>query len=171
VGGVDYIHDMADPSQLRVSDDEREQLVQELHDHALAGRLTSEELEERVGAAYHATTRADLDALRADLPVSSRSVALALSKRKGQLRRRLVRESGGGLGVAALCVGIWVSNGAGGNFWPAWVIGLALLPVIRDSWRLLGPGSELEVVEARMQARHERRLARGRRYRYRGLPW
>jgi hypothetical protein len=94
-----------------------------------------------------------------------------LRKRKGQLRRRLAAESGGGFGVAALSVGIWVSNGASGNFWPAWVIGFALLPVIRDGWRLLGPSSDLEVVEARMQARHERRLMRGRRYRYRGLPW
>jgi len=162
---------MTHPSQLRVADADREQLVDELREHAVAGRLSSEELEERIGGAYRATTRADLDALRADLPVSSTSVALALTKRKGQLRRRLAQEAGGGLGVSALCVGIWLSNGASGSFWPAWVIGLTMLPVIRDSWRLLGPASDLEVVEARLQRRHERRLARGHRHRYRGLPW
>lgn len=165
---------MTDPSQLRVADADREHLVEELRDHALAGRLTSEELEQRVGAAYEATTRADLDALRADLPVSSRSVALALRKRKGRLRRRLAQESGGSLGVSALAVGVWVAVGAHGAFWPAWVIGATLLPVVRDAWRLFGPASDLEAVEARMQARHERRLARGRRHRYRhyrGLPW
>jgi hypothetical protein len=163
---------MTDPSQLRVADADRDQLVEELRDHALAGRLTSEELEERIGAAFRATTRGDLDALRADLPVSSKSVALALSKRKGQLRRRLLQETGGGVGVSALAAGVWIAVGAHGGFWPAWVIGATLLPVIRDSWRLFGPASDLEVVEARMQARHERRLARGPRHRrhYRGLP-
>jgi len=162
---------MSDPSQLRVADADREQMVEELREHALAGRLTSDELEERIGSAYRATTRADLDALRADLPVSSTSVALALRKRKGQLRRRLFQETGGGIGVSALCVGIWLASGPSGSFWPGWVIGLTLLPVIRDSWRLFGPASDLEVVEARLQARHERRLARGHRHRYRGLPW
>jgi hypothetical protein len=166
---------MSDPSHLRVADADREQLVEELREHALAGRLTSEELEERIGAAYRATTRADVDALRDDLPVSSKSVALALHKRKGKLRRRLLQESGGGLGVSALSVGVYLAVGAHGPFWPGWVIGATMLPAIRDSWRLFGPASDLETVEARLQARHERRLARGgrRRHRhpYRGLPW
>jgi hypothetical protein len=163
---------MSDPSQLRVADADREQLVEELREHALAGRLSSEEMEERIGSAYRARTRADLDALRADLPVSSTSVALALRKRKGQLRRRLVQEAGGSFGVSAICVGVWLAVGAHGPFWPGWVIGATLLPVIRDSWGLLGPGSDLDVVHARLQARHERHLARGRRgrHRYRGLP-
>jgi Domain of unknown function (DUF1707) len=164
---------MTDPSQLRVADADREQLVEELHEHALAGRLTSEELEDRVGGAYRATTRADLDALRADLPLSSKSVALALRKRKGRLRRRLAQEAGGSLGVSVLCVGAWLASGASGEFWPGWVIGLTLLPVVRDSWQLFGPAGDLEAVEARAQARHEKRLARGhrRRQHYRGLPW
>jgi hypothetical protein len=163
---------MSDPSQLRVADADREQLVEELREHAGEGRLNAEELEQRIGHAYRATTRADVDAVRADLPVSSKSVALALRKRKGQLRRRLAQEAGGALGVSALAVGIWLLAGGhhSGQFWPAWVIGLTMLPVIRDSWRLFGPGSDLEMVEARLQRRHERRLARGHRHRYRGLP-
>lgn len=162
---------MSDLSSLRVADADREQLIEELREHAGAGRLTSDELEERVGEAYGASTRADLDALRADLPVSSTSVKLALVKRKGQLRRRLLQEAGGSVGVSLLCVGVWLASGPAGSFWPAWVIGVTLLPVVRDSWRLLGPGSDLDVVEARLQARHERHLARGRRrHRYRGLP-
>ncbi len=163
---------MSDPSQLRVADTDREQLIEELREHAGEGRLSAEELEQRIGHAYRATTRADVDAVRADLPVSSKSVALALRKRKGQLRRRLAQEAGGALGVSALAVGIWLLAGGhhSGQFWPAWVIGLTMLPVIRDSWRLFGPGSDLETVEARLQRRHERRLARGHRHRYRGLP-
>lgn len=162
---------MSDLSSLRVADAEREQLIDELREHAGAGRLTPEELEERVGRAYSASTRADLDALRADLPVSSTSVKLALVKRKSHLRRRLVQEAGGSVGVSLLSVGIWLASGPAGDFWPGWVIGVTLLPVVRDAWRLLGPASDLELVEARLQARHERHLERGRRrHRYRGLP-
>jgi hypothetical protein len=163
---------MSELSSLRVADADREQLVDELREHAVAGRITSDELEERIGGAYGASTRADLDVLRADLPVSSTSVKLALIKRKGQLRRRLLQEAGGSVGVSLLSVGIWLASGPAGSFWPGWVIGVTLLPVVRDAWRLLGPGSDLDVVEARLQARHERHLARGRRrhHRYRGLP-
>jgi Domain of unknown function (DUF1707) len=165
---------MGDVASMRVADADRERLIEELREHAGAGRLTAEELEDRIGGAYRAVTRADLDALRADLPVSSTSVALELRKRKGQLRRRLAQEAGGGIGLSALSVGVWLLTGqhhGHGEFWPAWVIGVTLLPVIRDSWRLFGPGSDLEVVHARLQARHERRLARAQRHRYRGLPW
>ncbi len=163
---------MSDLSSMRVADSDREQLVDELREHSVAGRLTADELEERIGEAYRACTRADLDKLRADLPVSSASVKLALSKRKRHLRRRLLQETGGSVGVAALSVGIWLASGPSGSFWPGWVIGFALLPVVRDSWRLFGPGSDLELVEARLQARHERQQARERRRRgfYRGLP-
>jgi hypothetical protein len=161
---------MSDLSKLRVADADREALIDELREHAGAGRLTSEELEQRVGEAYKASTRADLDGLRADLPVSSTSVKLALSRRKTQLRRRLLQEAGGSLGVSALSVGIWLASGPSGSFWPGWVIGVTLLPVVRDAWRLFGPASDLDLVEARLQAGHERQLARGRRHRYRGLP-
>jgi hypothetical protein len=160
---------MSDLSSLRVADADREQLIDELREHAIAGRLTSDELEDRIGGAYGASTRGQLDALRADLPVSSTSVKLALVKRKVQLRRRLAQEAGG-----ALSVGIWLLTGHGhhGEFWPAWVIGVTMLPVIRDAWRLFGPASDLDVVEARLQRRHERHLSRGGRgrQRYRGLP-
>ncbi|HUN77337.1 MAG TPA: DUF1707 domain-containing protein [Solirubrobacteraceae bacterium] len=154
---------MADASSLRVADADREQAVEELREHALAGRLTAEELEERVGAAYRATTRGDLEKLKADLPVSSTTVARALTKRKAQLRRRLAQEAGGSLTISAVCSGAWIAAGAHGAFWPGWVLAFTLLPVVRDGYRLLGPGSDLDVVHARLQARHERRLVRGRR--------
>lgn len=162
---------MGDSSRLRVADADREQVVDELREHAVAGRLTSAELEDRIGSTYRARTRADLELLKADLPVSSTSVRLALSKRKAQLRRRLLQEAGASVGVVAICLGIWLASGPSGSFWPGWVIGLTLLPLLRDAWRLLGPASDLDVVQARLQARHERRLARERRHRYRGLPW
>ena len=65
---------MISPNEL-VGDVERDQLVDELRGHMLAGRLTAGDLEMRVDAAHRARTRADLETVRADLPVvQSRAV-------------------------------------------------------------------------------------------------
>jgi hypothetical protein len=53
---------------VRASDSEREQTVALLQRSFADGRLTQAELEERVGAAYAARTRAQLRDLTADLP-------------------------------------------------------------------------------------------------------
>jgi hypothetical protein len=160
---LDYIQSMPNSGHIRVSDEERERLAEELHEHTVAGRLTAEEYEERLGAVYAARTRSDLDALRGDLPVSSAAARRALIERKAKLRRRLAQEAGGSVTASLVCVAIWLASGANGSFWPAWVIVFTLLPFVRDAWRLLGPGSDLEVVEARLQARHEKARARERR--------
>lgn len=53
---------------MRVSDGERDVMAAELREHYAAGRLTTEELNERLDRAFAATTRGDLTALRHDLP-------------------------------------------------------------------------------------------------------
>ncbi|MBO0836561.1 MAG: DUF1707 domain-containing protein [Actinobacteria bacterium] len=53
---------------IRASDDERNQVVALLQRSFADGRLTQDELEERVGAALAARTTEQLDALTADLP-------------------------------------------------------------------------------------------------------
>jgi Domain of unknown function (DUF1707) len=58
------------PSEF-VADADRESAIDELRGHMLAGRLTAEEFERRVGWAHAARTRADLDAVRTDLPQSA----------------------------------------------------------------------------------------------------
>lgn len=162
---------MADPGKLRVSDADRDELIEDLREHTVAGRLTAEELDGRLDAVYEAKTRADLDVLRADLPISSAAAKRALAERRSHLRRRLLGEAGGALIASLVCVAIWIAAGADGSFWPIWVILFTTLPVVRDGWRLLGPGSNLDVVEARLKARHERRLAReARRARWRLPP-
>lgn len=55
-------------SELRASDSERERVVEFLREHALVGRLNHDELEERIGLAYNAVTRGDLERLIGDLP-------------------------------------------------------------------------------------------------------
>ncbi|HEY1688698.1 MAG TPA: DUF1707 domain-containing protein [Solirubrobacteraceae bacterium] len=151
---------MADTGHIRASDAEREALIEDLREHTVAGRLSPEELEERIGVVYAAKTRAELDAVRADLPLTALAVRKAYVQRRAQLRGRLVQEAGGSLTASGICVGIWFAAGAHGQFWPIWVIVFTLLPLLRDSWRLLGPGSNLDAVEARLQARHERHLGR-----------
>lgn len=56
------------PDHIRVGDDERSQTVDRLAAHAAAGRLTVEELEQRIGLAHAAVHARDLSVLEADLP-------------------------------------------------------------------------------------------------------
>ena len=59
---------MVSDFQMRVSDAEREAAATELREHYAAGRLTLEELNERVDKTFAAKTRADLNAVMTDLP-------------------------------------------------------------------------------------------------------
>jgi hypothetical protein len=153
---------------VRASDDDRERLISELHEHAVAGRLDTDELERRVTSAYAARTTGELDALRSDLPAPSRQVALQHAERRRQLTRRMIQESGGSLGLFALCTVIWAVSGAHGQFWPVWVLVVVALSVIRNGWALYGPAPDLDAVEAHLEARRAKRLShdqerRGRR--------
>lgn len=152
---------VSDPSSLRVADADREQLAQELREHMLAGRLTSDEFEQRLERVYAATTRGELDALKVDLPLSPMALGAALAERKTKLRRRLVQEAGGAVGLWILLTSVWLAGGAG-EFWPGWVILVTILPLVRNAWRLLGPAPDLESVEAHLNARRSRQLARER---------
>jgi len=57
------------PDEL-VPDVDRENLLQGLRGHMLAGRLTAEEFEERVDALQRARTQRDLDVVNVNLPRS-----------------------------------------------------------------------------------------------------
>jgi hypothetical protein len=84
---------MTDHPELRVSDADREATVVRLREAGGEGRLTLEELAERVERADGARTRADLDALTADLPAASPGPALPAEPRRE--RRWLVAVMGG----------------------------------------------------------------------------
>ena len=163
---------MVDPSGIRAADEDRERVAGELREHMLAGRLRPEEFEDRVGRAYDATTRGELEALKDDLPMSPEAARAELTRRRAYLRRRLLREGGGGLTVSLVCVAIWVSNGASGSFWPGFVIFFSLLPLLRDGWRLIGPDPDLDGLERSLERRRDRDRrggSRGRRHGPRGL--
>lgn len=151
--------------RLRVSDEQRERAASELREHFAAGRLTQEELDERSQLAYAARTEDQLQALMVDLPrlpLSPIQQRAALAERRRQLTRRLLQETGGGITLLAICVGVWIANGAHGDFWPGWVALVVLIPLLRNLWRLYGPAPQLERVERELE-RRERGGKRGKR--------
>lgn len=62
---------MAKRGSLRASDADREQVAEQLRRGAAEGRLRTDELEQRLGAAFSALTYGELDPLIADLPHSA----------------------------------------------------------------------------------------------------
>jgi DUF1707 SHOCT-like domain len=59
---------MAAGNEMRVGDAEREAAAAELREHYASGRLTLDELNERIDKAFAAKTRGDLNVLMTDLP-------------------------------------------------------------------------------------------------------
>ena len=85
---------------MRVSDNERERVVQFLREQALVGRLDHEELEDRIGGAYGAKTAGELQDLIEDLP--HRRVAPAPARRPAPPRRR--QNGPHPLAIAGMCL-------------------------------------------------------------------
>ena len=73
----DSVLEPQDPRQpiVRISDDDRQRMVELLRCHCTDGRLTLDEFSDRVGLVFEAKTRADLELLTADLPDASPPVA------------------------------------------------------------------------------------------------
>jgi len=63
--------DAQDPSQLRISDDDRHKVAEVLREAAGEGRIDMDELDERLEATYAARTYADLVPITVDLPVQT----------------------------------------------------------------------------------------------------
>jgi DUF1707 SHOCT-like domain len=137
---------VTDEAELRASDEQRDRAAAELRDHFAAGRLTEDELSERLEAAYAARTQGDLRALRHDLPAlpATRAQTRAeLAERRARMRHQLVQEVSGALTPFLICVAIWAASGAEGSFWPIWVALPAVIILIRGGMRLLGgPGRD-----------------------------
>jgi Domain of unknown function (DUF1707) len=108
-------------SGLRVSDDERDGVAHMLREAFAVGRLSIDELHERLDRVYTARTRADIDALTVDLPPAT---APPPPVARGHRHRRpwaaFVR-------VNAICWSIWGVTAATApahhleGLWPLWV--------------------------------------------------
>ena len=125
---------------IRASDAERAAVAATLRQHAAEGRLTMQELEERLGSAYTATTFADLQLLLGDLPRLPHADPLsrvpALAPDWPGTGRGGRRPNSGFVILMALCWAIWAvsvttSNGHSlEGLWPLWLmlpLGLAFL--------------------------------------------
>ena len=112
-----------EPHDLLASDAERERVADALRTHAAAGRLDPEELEQRLGLALAARTRADLAPLVDDLPS-----APAPRPRRPRAFPRVAPV----IPLAILLVAIWALTGAG-YFWPIWPIGAILIGGLKHS--------------------------------------
>lgn len=155
---------MPPDADLRASDEQRDRTAVELREHFAAGRLTDEELSDRVDAAYSARTEGELKSLLADLPKlpATRAQQKAeIAQRRHDLQRRLLQEAGGGSGAFLICTAIWLASGASGFFWPIFVALGVLIPLLRNGWRLYGPAPEFEVVERELEARRQKNQIRG----------
>jgi hypothetical protein len=127
--------------ELRASDAQRDRAAAELREHFAAGRLTDDELSERLDAAYAARTQGELRALKRDLPalpVTREQTRAELAERRARQRRHLVQEVSGALTPFFICAVIWAAAGAEGSFWPIWAAIPAAIVLIRGSVQLLG---------------------------------
>jgi uncharacterized membrane protein YccC len=148
------------PPALRASDAERERTATLLRDHAGDGRLTPEELDEWLDAAYAARTVAELDALLHDLPADGAAPSRrppARSEHRELARRRVAHAAGQAVLVSVAAVAIWLATGANGSFWPMWVVLVMAIRVAFRTWGELGPAGRAE----RRHRRDEARLGRG----------
>ena len=73
---------MAEEPQVRVSDDERNEIIDRLQDATTDGRITMEEFQSRSRTVFEARYRGDLDATVADLPVPVAASAAPATPRR-----------------------------------------------------------------------------------------
>jgi len=111
---------------LRASDAEREHHAELLREHAAQGRLTVDELEERLDRVYAARTRGELEPIVADLPAAHRPQP-PRQRRRPRVRPELVPF----IAVNLVLIAIWAATGAG-YFWPIW-------PLLGWGLGLIGP--------------------------------
>ena len=118
-----------EPSELRASDADRRRVADELQQHYVDGRLSSDELSERMGRVQTARTYGDLDALTRDLPplptpappVEPDPARADLEEPAGPLADGSFRTHLTMYGlVMLLLVAIWLLTTPGGYFWPIW---------------------------------------------------
>ncbi|HMK96590.1 MAG TPA: DUF1707 domain-containing protein [Acidimicrobiales bacterium] len=125
---------------VRASDAEREAVATALRQNAAEGRLTMQELEERLGSAYAAKTHAELQPLLADLTTSpdARAALAGLPPPDWQRGLRSAkRPRSAFVGLMAVCWAIWgVSVAASGGhslegLWPLWLMLVWVLALVR----------------------------------------
>jgi hypothetical protein len=127
---------VAEQSDLRISDADREREASALREHYAAGRLDSSEFEERLQAVYGARTEGELATLRADLPAlppkPPTTRELVVQTLTQNVMARYVA-AGGAAFIA--CTAVWAATGASSTFWPKWVLIFTAVTFLRGRRR------------------------------------
>jgi Flp pilus assembly protein TadB len=147
---------MASDPRVRASDADRDQAAAALREHLVAGRLTSDEFDERLDKAYAARTLGELDDLMADLPQADLDQLPDASLRRpaaenpplparGSSRsiqagpgRTYPAARGSWLTIGLFLLVIWVIAGTSGSLWFLWVV-LTLVVLMLVRWILGAP--------------------------------
>lgn len=129
---------MVDRSEMRAADDDRERVADVLRTAHGEGRLTQDELLERIEATYEARTFRDLDSVIADLPMQRSATNALVGKPRSAapvVRKPMGRRVARGVlnfnwwvygGTVALVTVVWMILWITGDhqaFWPIWVAG------------------------------------------------
>ncbi|SEF35893.1 Cell wall-active antibiotics response 4TMS YvqF [Amycolatopsis pretoriensis] len=100
------------PDQMRASDADRERVAQVLHNALSEGRITVNELEERLSTVYAAKTIGELKPVTADLPTSSAALEPAPTRALGFPDQRIGGHPGSPVSIGvmsgAVRKGSWV---------------------------------------------------------------
>lgn len=121
---------------MRVSNDDRERIARVLHDSMAEGRLTVNELEERLDKVYAAKTFGDLEPLIRDLPVANQAKAVAMPQPGPSPSNRI-----GGRGTSSSAIAVMSGTDRKG----VWTV-----PPTFTSFALMG-GVEIDLTEARFE--------------------
>jgi Domain of unknown function (DUF1707) len=113
---------------LLVSDADRARVVEELQGHYETGRLTLEELQQRVDEAHSARTESQLEnALRQLPPAKLPSIHLHDTRWRSLALQYVL--------VNVVAILVWLFSGAHGDFWPRWVLVVTLVSFGRRAFR------------------------------------
>jgi hypothetical protein len=142
--------------RLRASDADRERVVARLRDHFAEGRLTRDELDERITAALNAKTFGDLRVIMADLPEPAPASTAARTLPRAAAGPVFVRRGPRLLPLAMLLL-LVATLGSGGGF-----VFLALFQVFLVFSLLAGAVALFAAARFRRRLRHYWQLSQGR---------
>lgn len=149
---------------VRASDADRESAADRLREHTAAGRLTPEELSDRLDTVYAARTTGEIESQLADLPAP---LPAAPSLRTVAAKRVRVAAAVS-LTPFLVCNVIWLASGMHGSYWPVWLL-IPFVAQLMSALRPLLAGEDPERYDARRRERHERRERHREEHRRRAL--
>ena len=110
---------------IRISDADRQSIIDRLREHTAAGRLTLDEFDDRVTEVMQARTVGDLRQTLRELPSPIPVLATERTIARQVRRRRAWGHVRHFASVNGICIGVWALTGGSfshGGFWPEWVL-------------------------------------------------